>query len=364
MRLPEMGIGPGLVVVVALAGTPAIATAQVEIKSRAMEITLTGRLNAQFNTTSISDEISNEFFVRRARVTAEIQVNDFVSGKIQPDFGEGDIALKDAYLHLTFDPAFQMKFGQLKRAFDVFQITSSTLIPVIERDGEVRGVNTCRGTGGQCTFDTLVEGLEYSDRDIGIRFEGHDRDERFGYLVSLTNGAGDNKSEENDGKSFAGRIEVTPIGQLSVAANVSVHDFVNDSTGDENDYAFAYGGDLEWGNYSEGLHVIAGVAAGDNWLNLNGSGASSTFVTAQGIVTYKAPIRGNPFVKAIETVGRVSWGDSDTDANASDSQGWLFTPGLQLFFVGRNKFAVNVDVWSPKRGGTEWSFKAQAYLHF
>jgi hypothetical protein len=42
--------------------------AQVELKSKAMEVTLTGRVHLQWNTTSVddeaADEISNEFLIR------------------------------------------------------------------------------------------------------------------------------------------------------------------------------------------------------------------------------------------------------------------------------------------------------------
>jgi hypothetical protein len=108
--------------------------------------------------------------------------------------------------------------------------------------------------------------------------------------------------------------------------------------------------------------VQAGTVAGDNWANLNAAGDPSTFVTAQAIVAFRHPISDNPRVQAIEPVGRISWGDPDTDADSDD--GFLLTPGFVVHFVGRNKVAFNVDIWSPGAGDTEWSFKGQTYLHF
>ncbi len=64
----------------------------------------------------------------------------------------------------------------------------------------------------------------------------------------------------------------------------------------------------------------------------------------------------------VEPVGRVSWGDPDTDV--SDDHGWLFTPGFVVYFSGRNKIGLNLDIWSPATGDSETSLKAQAYLHF
>lgn len=106
--------GWALILATARAAWPANALAQIEIKSRDVEIRLGGRLHAQWNTSSVSNEISNEFFVRRARIAAEIKVNDFVSGKIETDFAQNDIDLTDGYLRLTFDPAFRTAFGQFK----------------------------------------------------------------------------------------------------------------------------------------------------------------------------------------------------------------------------------------------------------
>ena len=80
------------VVVAAVMGIARPAHAQVEISSKAMEIKLTGRVQLQFNHTSDSAAlIPSTFFVRRARLTAEIKVNDFISGKIQPVHGEAAV---------------------------------------------------------------------------------------------------------------------------------------------------------------------------------------------------------------------------------------------------------------------------------
>ncbi len=110
--------GPALVALLA----PNAAGAQVQLTSRAVEITLTGRVHMQYWTTSVDGPRSSEFLLRRARFTAHVKVDDLIEGYIQPDFGEGKLSLKDAYLRLNFDPAFRVSFGQFKRAFDIFQL--------------------------------------------------------------------------------------------------------------------------------------------------------------------------------------------------------------------------------------------------
>ncbi len=343
----------------ALAAGARPVTAQVKIDARAMELTVTGRVHSQFNTTSVAGVSGSEFLIRRARLTAELKINDFVSGKIQPDYGEGEINLKDAYVRLTFSPAFRATLGQYKRPFDLFELTSSTQILVIERAGGVRGVDACTGPGGTCSFSRFTEKLQYSDRDIGIHIDGRDKTGRFGYAASITNGTGGNTEDENGTKSYTGRVTFSPFDNVSIAANIGVHDYVDGSG--SNEYANAFGGDIEVGNYDRGLHVKAGVVSGDNWQNV-AAGEPSTFFATQGIVTYKAPVTENQFVTAVEPVARLSWGDPDTDV--SDDDGWLITPGFVVYFSGRNKIALNLDVWSPAAGDTEVSLKMQSYLHF
>ena len=342
------------------------ADAQVQIKSDAIEIDLTGRMHVQWNTTSVDfnaagvDIVSNQFLVRRARFTAEIKISDLVSGKLQPEYALGIFQLKDAYVDLTFDPAFIVRMGQFKRGFDFFGLESSTQSLVIERTGAVRGVNSCSGVGRICSYSRFTERLEYSDRDIGLSVGGI-LDGKYVWSASVTNGEGQDRLDVNDAKSFSGRFEYRGAG-LRVGGNVGAHDFVNDSTGERNDYGIAYGADLNWGDYKGGLHVQAGVVAGDNWRNLVDAGNPSTFATAQGIVTYMALIRDSRIIEAVEPVGRVSWGDPDTDA--SDDDGFLFTPGFVFHFTGRNKFAINADVWSPSSGDSEWALRTQLFLHF
>ncbi len=340
---------------------PSDAHAQVEIRSRAMRLTATGRIHAQYNTTSAPGELATEFVVRRARFVAEVRVNDVVDGKVEPDFGGGKIDLKDAYVRFNFDPHFRLKVGQFKRPFDIFQLHSSTETLIIERGGDIRGVSTCAGPGGLCAFSRFSEKLKYSDRDVGFMVDGTSTSGRVSYAVSMTNGAGRNTGDENGAKSYTGRLELQPTGRIRVGGHLGIHDYVNEVT-TEDDYAVAAGADIEVGDFASGIHLHAGVLAGQNWQNLDAAGDPSTFTTAQIALAYKQPLTSSDVLEAIQPLGRVSWGDPDSDG--ADDAGWLFTPGLVLFVTGRNKIAANVDIWVPAIGSTEWSFKMQSYLHF
>lgn len=359
---------------VALAALPTLGAAQVEISSKAAEIKLTGRLHFQWNYSSAAEDLAHLFLIRRARATLEVKINDFVSGKIQPEYAEGDFELKDAYVDLNLDRAFILRFGQFKRPFDLFELTSSTQILVIERAGAIRGVDDCAGVGRLCSYSRFTESLEFSDRDMGIQVSGQ-VDDRIGYSAAITNGSGQDNLEEAiisaqddtvelipEGKSLSGRLTYQPIADLTLAINAAAHDYANPVTRDATDYAYAYGADLEWGDYDAGLHVQAGVVGGDNWRNLDNTGDPGTFLTAQGIVTYKLPVTGHRFIEAVEPLGRISYGDPNTDVESD--HGWLLTPGFVVFFSGRNKIALNLDIWSPSEGDTEYGVLAQTYLHF
>jgi hypothetical protein len=340
---------------------PYSARAQVEIRSRAMRLTATGRIHSQYNTTSVSSELASQFVLRRARFVAEVRVNDVVDGKVEPDFGDGKIDLKDAYVRFTFAPGLRLKFGQFKRPFDIFQLHSSTETLIIERAGDIRGVSTCAGPGGLCAFSRFSEKLKFSDRDIGVMLDGTSSSGNVNYALSMTNGAGRNRGDENGTKSYTGRLQVRPTGRIRVGGHVGIHDYVNEIT-TEDDYAVAAGADIEVGDMVSGIHMHAGVLVGQNWQNLDAAGDPSTFTTAQIAMAYKLLLVNSEVLEAIQPLGRVSWGDPDNDG--IDDSGWLFTPGLVLFVTGRNKIAANVDILVPSLGGTEWSFKMQSYLHF
>lgn len=351
---------PSAIIAAALAlATAGTAVGQVPIRSRAAEITLTGRLHTQFNTSSVAGTDFSEFLVRRARATIDVKLSDFISGRVQPEFGEGSASLRDGYMQLTFDPSFTVKLGQFKRPFDLFELTSSTQILVVERAGGIRGVDDCAGPGGICSLSRITEKLGYSDRDVGMIVEGATG--KAEYAFSITNGVGANLADENGAKSYTGRVGVAASENVTIAGNLGIHDYVNTVTGGD-DYAVAAGADVEVGNYTEGFHLQAGVVTGQNWSNLNGLGDASNFLTFQVIASNKLVVQDNAFVSHLEPMGRISWGDPDRDT--ADDGGLLLTPGLMVHFLGRNKIAANIDIYLPATGDTEWSLKLQSYLHY
>lgn len=346
-----------------IAGLPTLlagrAAAQTTVHTHAVDITLTGRVHTQFNTSSVATEPGDAFLIRRARFSAAIKINDFVSGLVSPEYAGNRAQLKVAVLQLAFGRWFNATIGQYKRPFDLFTLTSSTQILVIERTGDIRGVDTCTGVGGVCSFNRFLEQLEYSGTDIGIILDGHARRGRVSYAVAVMNGPGPNQADENGTKSYAGRVTFAPARNVHLGGNVAVHDYVNPVQG--NAYASAYEGDVEIGNFRRGFHLQAGAVTGDNWRALV-AGQPRRFLALQAIATYKVPVHRPPYAEAIEPVARVSWGNPDT-ATPGDG-GLLLTPGVVWYIAGRNKIGANVDVWHPQQGNAEWGLKVQSYLFF
>ncbi|HSW28136.1 MAG TPA: porin [Longimicrobiales bacterium] len=330
--------------------------AQATLTPRSASIRIGGRMHTQYATSSV-ESYNSQFFFRRARIEADITVNDFFEARLQPEFGGFTAELKDAYVKFNFSPAFQLTVGQFKRPFDLFELASSVDLSIIERDGRVGGVSTCAGVGSVCSYSRLTERLGFADRDIGVRVGGARG--KVAYEVSMTNGAGQNVVDENDAKSFSGRMSLKAGPDLTLGANLALHDYVDPAK--EDAHAGAWGVDAQYGTWRDGLLVQASLVGGENWKKLDTSGDASAFMAFQGAASWYAPLEGKRVV-GIEPLLRVSFGDPDRDV--ADDGGLVFTPGLMLYIAGRNKIGFNVDVWSPQTGKTEHSLKVQSYLYF
>lgn len=328
--------------------------AQVDISARAANIRIGGRLHSQYATSSVGS-YDDQFFFRRVRIIADVTVSDFFDARVQPDFAGGTAELKDAYVRFNFSPAFQLTMGQFKRAFDIFELSSSTDLSLIERDGRVGGVSYCAGVGGVCSYSRLTEKLGFADRDQGLRVAGGQG--RVDYEVTLTNGTGANESEENDAKSYSGRVSLAATDKVTVSGQVALHDYAVDT---DNQYASAFGADVQYGSWRDGLLVQAAVVTGENWENLNTALEASTFLAFQAVASYYAARDGR--VTGIEPLVRISYADPDSDS--ADDGGLIFTPGLMFYVSGKNKVGANLDIWSPQTGDTEFSFKVQSFLYF
>lgn len=328
---------------------------EAQISARSAEIRIGGRLHQQFDASSVDGEASN-FFTRRARLIVDGTFNDFISGRVQADFA-GTAKLVDAYIRMNFSPEFRVSFGQFKRSFDIFELASSTDLSLIERTGKVTGYDMCTGVGSICSYSRLTEALGYADRDSGIRVDGSSG--TFSYQATLTNGTKLNSSDENDGKTFAGRVSLMAAENVQVSANAAVKDYLDPA--DETQHAVAFGGDVQVGTWRDGLLVQGSVVSGDNWMSLDGADNPGGFVTSQVAVSFYFPVDGDR-IAGIEPIGRISV--ADPDDGIDDDGGLLITPGFMIYFMGKNKIGFNYDYYSPATGDSVSGFRFGTFLYF
>lgn len=352
-------VRPLVAVTALLAAATQTAQAQLEISARSAEVRFGGRLHSQFATSSAEGGKATDFFTRRARFTLDVSVSELLDARVQPDFGGGELDLKDAYFRLNLDRGFRLSVGQFKRAFDIFELNSSTDIVVVERTGRIHGFSECAGAGGVCSLSRFTEKLGYSDRDIGFKADGS-LGERLSYMATVTNGTGTSGSDENSGKSVAGRLSLGLADGVSLSVNASRHDFVR-GEGDTG-AAAAFGADLEIGGFRDGTHLQVGLIGGGNWRAEGAPGGDvPSFLTAQAILSRYVPLESDRLA-GVEPMARVSWGDPDR--GLEDDGGLLLTPGLFVYVAGKNRIGANLDVYRSGAAATEFSFKLQTYLYY
>lgn len=339
----------------------------VEVESKATKVTITGRVQALWSHSTIDGDPSNEFLLRRARLAIKLSVNDWVSGIVEPDFAVVDqkVDLKDAYFKMEPHDNFSITVGQTKRRFDIFELTSSTQMLIIERDGRI-------GRQKVPSYSLLTEDLGYADRDIGVFVAAHDGDERINVEAGLTNGAGANKRAEFSRKAFQGRVSVKPIAETDLMLNVatSVKPYDNGTATDSLKYAAAFEGSVEYGNFKSGPHVQAGVVVGKNYKLPLVAGDPPSFTAVQGIAAYKHAMSNSKWFEAVEPLVRVSYADPNTDVD--DDGGIVVTPGVNLFVVNRTRLALNADIFIPQESSapmapkekTEVGIKAATWLYW
>ena len=342
-------------------GAPAAGQGFVVHGPDSTRVTLNGRVQAIFNTTSVDDEPGTQTELRRVRLEANVQLNRVVSGKIQPDFAGSRVSLRDAYVRFAVHPALQLWAGQAHRPFGVVSPYSTTRLMPIEKGVRIRGVDDA--------YDhyNLLADLGYSDRDVGLQLRGEPRAAPLGlsYAVGWFNGpARAGAREENSGQVVA-RLAAAPVRGVRVGTSFSRRDFFLLAEDEEQvldrSSGEAWEVDVELGSGRGGLHVIGELAYGDF-----DPFTDREFLGMQGIVGYRTG-RLSASVAAVEPLLRISHGDPayrDAGLHADATGGTLFTPGINLWLGGLNRIAINYEVWNPLNGDTERAFKTMFQLAF
>jgi hypothetical protein len=181
---------------------------------------------------------------------------------------------------------------------------------------------------------------------------------RISFLGTMTIGLGINLLDENNAKSFSGRLTFDAGSGVSISGQYGVHDYLDEA--EESAYAGAWGADVQVGEWRDGFLFQAAVVGGENWRAEVGPN-EVPFTAVQGAASYYLPLDHSRY-SGIEPLMRVSYADPDGDT--ADDGALIYTPGLMLYIQGKNKIGLNLDVYSRQTGGTDYSLKMQAFLHF
>lgn len=306
------------------------------LRAQSPDIRVGGRVQTQLNTTSIEGRAPSELLIRRARIEIAVEIDDRISGAIQPEFGGGSVTLKDAYLQVELTPGLSVRTGQAHRPFGRLEQTSSKRMPLVERGVRIRGL----AAADQYAF---VNGLDYSDRDIGVQLLGEFQGGRFGWAAGAFRGPLHGQVGAQNSYQFAGRVTAALSSSLEVGAGWSARDFARpgDSATPELERGHALELDLEYGSFAPGLHVLAEVARGDvDPFN------DATFTGGQVWAAWRTEELGDSGVQ-LEPVLRVSHSSTNRggDVPSPTSTGTLFTPGLNVYVTTQTRVMVNGDLW-------------------
>jgi phosphate-selective porin OprO/OprP len=166
------------------------------------KLELGGRLQVNWVTpeddasTVTGTDLVNRFFVRRARLEADGLLFDWIAFRVQGDFTEGNVVLKDAYLDFRAWPFLGLRTGQFKVPFSREELISSTLIDFVER--------------------SILNELAPA-RDFGVMAHGSLFRRVVSYNFGVFNGSGEDTADNNDGKDLAGRVTLAPFRNTGLA---------------------------------------------------------------------------------------------------------------------------------------------------
>ncbi|MBP9200188.1 MAG: hypothetical protein KBF47_09285 [Gemmatimonadales bacterium] len=343
-------------------------------------VKVTGRLQSQFYYFGNEDYAAttgpqSSFFLRRARVEARVALNEYVLAYIQPSFeggraaasssctstldtlantvttkctnGNGGIRLRDAWIDVRLSKpeaptAFTVRFGQEKRPFSRYELTSSNNLPSIER-GAGRGLVASQS-------NELFEKQGLLSHDVGVSGRVERKLDATGRMVSLVagiyNGRGESLNDNNNAKSFGIRASADVWSKLSVGGAYFSRDQIIGA-----DSAFrnkGYGVDAQWSKVGEpGLFVLAEVLSGEQ-----ANAARTKMLGIQGVAAYNIRTSSpTSWLYAIEPSLRVDVADPDTDTD--DDGATLITGSVAFYMSSRALLRVGVESQSFQASGAK-----------
>jgi hypothetical protein len=302
------------------------------------KVEIGGRLHAGYTMTREAEsptdsgrETENAFDVRRASAQLTWRPEKWMKAVVQIDVAEafelGSSILTDAFVHIMPIPELQIRFGQFKKPFSASILQSPAKLRVIER-----------GPG----VEYLAKDLLFGDRDLGLQLSGLLLESiQLGYQIGVFNGNGPNITEHGNSKDIVARIQLRPLKQLEIGANVSSK-FISDPRDRQPSRAFAEGGDLRVGVKGFRFFAEALVAQDHTAYAINAAATADdppiSFVVL-AMASYRHKFKTNRIRFAVEPAFKIELFDQDTEI--ADDHLWIFTPGINGYFGNYFKLMFN-----------------------
>jgi hypothetical protein len=361
---------------VVLATTSAPIAAQTTFPS----IRLSGRLQQQFYYFGNEDYAGTTgpktgFYTRRARVEARGQINEYVSIYIMPSFeggrspasssctstldtltnaistrctnGNGGIRLRDAWIDVRLNrpeakTAFIVRFGQEKRPFSRYELTSSNNLPSIERGGG-RGLLASQS-------NDIFGNAGFLSHDVGASARLEHKIDATGRMASVVvgvyNGRGESLNDNNDSKSFGVRGSADFWSKLSIGGSFFSRDNI---VGTDSSFRnTAYGVDVQWSRVGEpGFYGLA------EWLQgKDASAAKNKIRGLQALAAYNYRLTSpTSWLYAIEPAVRFDFADPNTASSKNGST--LITGVVGFYLSSKAQFRVGVEHQSFQASGAK-----------
>ena len=387
------------------------AVGAASLAAQAPNIQVQGRIQLQYRSSSGDstinggvgynrNSVNNYFEIRRLRIQTNVRFGDNINLVIQPSFEMGALRMRDAFVRVGVMRNIFLVAGQEKSPFQRYELTSSNNLLSIER-----GVRILRLANREGLNDILTQN-GYTSHDLGAGVELESNDHHFFVKGAIQGGSRESIADVNNGKSFYGRVTGVVLSNkdnqpvLQVGASFGSRDRAicsNCPAGalpatpafypDSSKRTTAFGLDAEWGGFRPGLHVIADFATGNNVPIVQGAAAAQlrvnsgrntanlrnsadsnvvTFMGVSIIAAYRILTTGpdTRLIKIIEPTVRFDYADPNT--SASNDQGILITPVLNLYFANSVVLRAGMDFYMYKdvagvsRSAREIKFSWQA----
>lgn len=320
------------VIIAALLMIPAMTKTQGCMEAKSEDgVNVMGYLQPQWEYNQHEGEPTNNFYFQRARIgvmgTIPYDFSYYALAEFSPKIG-GPYLLDFFITWKRLGPYANISVGQFKQPFGLELSTPCQKLHTINRS-------------------TFVGELASPFRDLGVMVNGGyalpEKDYNLlDWHLALTNGTGANVIDNNQNKTFTGRLVISPVDFVHIGGSFKTGKVLPEGGDDK---LMRYGADISAekfnflfqgeyiGGYDDGFVLSGGGCGQDPTITpANGKTNKSGFAT---MLLYKTPWNLEPVVK-YESYDP----DTDTDNNMQNA----YTFGINYFFNEWTRLQLNYVV--------------------